>query len=209
MLKFIRLFVLTVFFYLPIYPKSPYDELKSILPLDMHGWFCSANEKHLKRFILEKKPQIVVEVGVWLGKSAIFMALLLPEGARLYAIDHWKGQYYWQNPGADITSRMPMLYEQFLSNVIHNKLTYVIEPIRMPSLHAAQELDIQADLIYIDASHMADDVFNDIIAWYPKLKDGGLMCGDDWWSESVKKGVKRAATILKKEIKYEENFWFF
>ena len=147
-----------------------------VLPLDMHGWLCSENKKHLKKFITDKKIKIIVEVGVWLGKSAIYMASLLPDDGVLYAIDHWEGQYYWQNPGKDIMDRMPTLYQQFLSNVIHNGLKKKIIPIKLSSLEAAEELRIKADLIYIDASHTEIDVFNDVIAWSKKLNENGIMC---------------------------------
>lgn len=36
------------------------------------------------------------------------------------------------------------------------------------------------DFIYIDAWHTYESVTKDLIAWWPKLKDGGLFCGDDY-----------------------------
>ena len=186
-----------------------YTSLQKVLPLDLHGWFCEANQRNLKYFIEEKKPKVVVEVGVWLGKSAIFMASLLDSDAVLYAVDHWKGQYYWENPGDDILSRLATLYEQFLSNVIHKKLTFIIKPVKTSSLEAAQKLDIVADLIYIDASHTEKDVYDDIVAWHKKLHPKGIMCGDDWWHDGIKRGVRAAANLLGKKICCEENFWFF
>lgn len=36
------------------------------------------------------------------------------------------------------------------------------------------------DIIYIDANHSYDDVLRDIISWYPKVKDNGFICGDDY-----------------------------
>lgn len=51
----------------------------------------------------------------------------------------------------------------------------------MRSVEAAKALDVMADLINIDAAHDYKSVKEDILAWYPHLKEGGIMCGDDWY----------------------------
>ena len=99
------------------------------------------------------------------------------------------------------------MYDQFLSNVIHCNLTHVIEPIRMASLDAAKKLHISADLIYIDAAHFENDVYNDIQAWLPKLKKNGVMCGDDWGYQSVQKALSRICNEFGYQIHYDRNFW--
>ena len=41
------------------------------------------------------------------------------------------------------------------------------------------------DFIYVDASHLYADVRADLEAWWPKLKHGGLMAGDDYFNGYV------------------------
>ena len=48
------------------------------------------------------------------------------------------------------------------------------------------------DLIYIDGSHKAPDVLEDLVLSWPMLKSGGILIMDDWGSETA--GVKQAAT---------------
>lgn len=36
------------------------------------------------------------------------------------------------------------------------------------------------DFIYLDASHLYKDVKRDLNDWLPKLKENGIMCGDDY-----------------------------
>ncbi len=36
------------------------------------------------------------------------------------------------------------------------------------------------DFIYIDANHTFEAVYDDLVAWWPKLKMGGLFAGDDY-----------------------------
>jgi hypothetical protein len=36
------------------------------------------------------------------------------------------------------------------------------------------------DFVYIDAGHTYEDVLNDLYSWVPKIRSGGLICGDDY-----------------------------
>lgn len=45
------------------------------------------------------------------------------------------------------------------------------------------------DFIYIDALHSYEAVLEDMAAWLPKMKDGGLFAGDDYDWVGVKKAV--------------------
>ena len=45
------------------------------------------------------------------------------------------------------------------------------------------------DIVYIDASHEYEFVIEDINHWIPKVKQGGVICGDDYvqgWSGVIK-----------------------
>ena len=171
---------------------------------DEHGWFFNGE---LVEDCLKIMPaKIVIEVGSWLGLSTRFIARILPENGTVYAIDTWLGsKEHQQDPR--LTSRMPHLYQTFLSNVKHAELTQKIVPIRMASLEAAEALNVEGDLIYIDASHEEEDVYNDIIAWHAHLAKGGIICGDDWNSVPVKSGVMQAAITLNLGIKFLDRFW--
>jgi|SRR3990167_8828368 len=100
-------------------------------------------------------------------------------------------------------------FEQFLSNVIHQKQEDKIIPIRMDSYNASFFLDKKADLIYIDASHDEKNVFLDIYLYYPKLKEGGIMCGDDWAWGSVRNPVRKFAKANNLEIIFDNFFWYY
>lgn len=51
------------------------------------------------------------------------------------------------------------------------------------------ENSLAADLIYIDGSHEYWDVILDLTNYYPLLKDGGIMFGDDWTCGDVRTAV--------------------
>ncbi len=181
---------------------EPYHSAK-ILPFDGHSWF--GNGAHIAKILENRKIRTAIEVGSWLGASTRFIAERLPPEAKLYAVDTWKGSLNEEDQQKD--PRLPHLYQLFLSNVIQTKLTEVIVPIRMESLEASKAMHIRADLIYIDASHDTESVYNDIMAWHQHLAEGGVICGDDWGCLTVRAGVEKAASILGREIQAEGNFW--
>lgn len=181
---------------------EPYRSVED-LPFDSHGWFLNAPQ--LTEQLNQKPIQTVIEVGSWLGCSTRFIAKSIPDGAKVYAVDTWRGSTNEEATMKD--PRIPYLYQLFLSNVKHAGLTDKIIPVRMASLEAALALNVQADLIYIDASHDTVSVYNDIIAWYPHLKADGIMCGDDWQAESVRIGVQQAAKKLNRKVIGNGAFW--
>ncbi len=193
-------------------PK-PYSEI-DVLPPYNHGFFV--NQQPLKDFFESKKIKIVIELGSWLGASTIYMANLLPEDGLIYAIDHWKGSIEHNTPDRkDVYHLLPTLYEQFLSNIIYANLTDKVIPIKMTTNEASQILNVSADLIYIDASHDEESVYQDLSNWYPKLAKNGIMCGDDPTHPGVSNAIKRFAkennlTLhIMNAINTVFNFWFY
>ncbi len=154
----------------------PYHLLKEPLPFDEAGMYINAIP--MEKLLKERNVRTVVELGCWLGKSTRHIASILPEDGTVYAVDHWLGSA--EHQGAP---EIPRLYEQFLSNVIHAKLTSKIIPKKMTTLEAAEEFKasgLQIDLVYVDASHDEASVYSDLAAYFPLVQGHGILCGDDW-----------------------------
>jgi hypothetical protein len=50
-----------------------------------------------------------------------------------------------------------------------------------PSVEAAKDFpNFFFDFVYIDADHTYKAVMEDLTAWYPKVKIGGVICGHDF-----------------------------
>ncbi len=183
---------------------EPYKSIK-ILPFDGHGWFGNADQ--LDMFLKNRDIRSVIEVGSWLGLSTRYIASSIAKDGVLYAVDTWAGSPQEAVHLQD--HRLPFLYQQFLSNVVHAGLTDKIIPIRMNSVEAAKALNIKATLIYLDASHDTQSVLTDIAVWFPHLEEGGVMCGDDWTWETVRIAVVQMAKRLGKTVHASGNFWWY
>ncbi len=81
-----------------------------------------------------------------------------------------------------------------------------INIVKASSLEAAATYaDRSISFVMIDASHKYEDVIDDIKAWYPKVKLGGVISGDDYDWESVAKAVND--TIPNVQV-YDRTTWF-
>jgi len=157
-----------------------------------------------------------VEIGV---KQGNFSKQLLQNWncIKLYLVDPWMSQSdsIYDETHHDHESD----YSKCLSNV--RPFTNKFEIVQAYS-HEAYEFfkDEFFDFIYIDANHSNEAVKSDIELWYPKLKPGGLIAGDDYTmrpEETVfdyKFGVKRAvdefAQNHKKNVSIDMNGdWYY
>ena len=164
-------------------------------------------------------PRLVIEVGTWLGGSALVMAeaLKVQGTGTLLCIDTWLGSvefYLDPTPARDLNLRHghPDVYEQFISNVVIRGHDTRIQPWPMPSRMAAQLLqarDVTADLIYLDGSHEPRDVTDDLCAYWPRVRPGGVLFGDDYhpaWP-SVTTAVNTFARTMNLRLTIREPFW--
>lgn len=80
---------------------------------------------------------------------------------------------------------------------------------RMASTDAAELfMDETFDFVYIDADHTYDAVKADLSAWWPKVRPGGVLAGDDygfagWWED----GVTRAVSESLQPVEIRDRQW--
>lgn len=150
--------------------------------------------------IASMRPRMIVEVGSWMGHSAIHMsraASALHDDALVICVDTWLGSsehYFDDTYLADLALKngRPDFYIGFLANVLSQGRQHGILPLSISS-HAGfeilQKLGVKADLVYIDAGHGYDDVRGDLRAFAKLLAPGGVIFGDDYFHAPVKRAV--------------------
>jgi predicted O-methyltransferase YrrM len=134
---------------------------------------------------------VVVEIGSFKGRSSVATCegLSSVPGARFVAIDPWRRKdvrtgdvYEAGDPDED------RVYRRFLRNTGPYDF---VEPMRTTSLEAVKDFaDESVDWIFIDGDHRFDAIRADILAWYPKVKPGGLVSGHDYSWFDVRSAVK-------------------
>lgn len=123
----------------------------------------------------------IVEVGSWSGRSA--HALLSGCTGLVYCVDHWQGNY--AEPEHVKLFAENDIRKRFFDNVGSFRNLRILNT---ESLLAARLFDADSvDMVFIDASHVYEDVKVDIDSWLPKCKK--LLCGHDYHMEGVKQAV--------------------
>lgn len=168
---------------------------------EIFGWFPIESERFLEQSIKENDIKTVIEIGSFVGKSTIFFARHCD---KVYAVDPF---IEWEDSGIDGNARQygSDFYSQFISNIVDSGVRDKIEVLRMSSEEANKQ-DITADLIYIDGSHMYENVKKDIEMWLPRANK--IICGDDYdehWP-NVKKAVD---DTLKSKAKINGRIWYY
>jgi hypothetical protein len=173
---------------------------------DLQGW----NSQHpaLDEIVRTTRPDIVIDVGAWKGASTINLSNLLKrfeiDGA-VIAVDTFLGSIEHWDRNSGFAGLMqhhfgrPLLYEQFLSNVVRAGAQDRIVPLPQTTTIAGlllARIGVEAGLIHIDASHEYEDVLRDARIYWEILAPGGFMVGDDYNQDwpSVMRAANEFAT---------------
>ncbi|NLI80861.1 MAG: class I SAM-dependent methyltransferase [Deltaproteobacteria bacterium] len=162
-----------------------------------HAWriftHLTAQERLFLYWLASQQPagSILVEVGSYLGASACFLAagaLEVEGGARLHCVDTWRN--HAMSEGVRDTWREFQRNTQIYSSqiVVHRGL----------STEVAKCFPGEIQLLFLDGDHSYEGCRNDVVAWLPHLKKGGLLVMHDYaWAEGVQRVVREMVKPLE------------
>jgi len=133
--------------------------------------------------IKHRKIKNALEIGVEFGYNAKDILTHIPSIDILYLVDPFDGSLnkkQWWQPGRILKNCQETLkgYE--------NKVQYVIKN----SWDAYTDFENSSlDFIHIDGAHHVHGVLTDILTWWPKVKEGCVFSGHDYYSKSKKRNV--------------------
>lgn len=162
----------------------------------IQGWFDYAD---LYSAAIElapaNQPTHFVEIGSWLGRSAAFMAVEIANSGkniRFDCVDSWEGTGLPGEYDAQNDTVKKGLFDQFIENMKPVERFYQVE--RGMSHEVASRYAFKSlDFVFFDAGHSYEAVDNDLRAWLPRMKDGGIIAGHDFFTspDGVGKAVKQ------------------
>jgi hypothetical protein len=157
-------------------------------------------EKDGREWLLERLPKhaVCAEVGVYQGRfSEMILRIARPQ--KLHLIDPWKyetdpayKQSLYGGREGQSQARMDGMYESVVKCFTSKR----VEVHRGASAVCSSLFtDNYFDWIYIDGNHQYEFVKQDLEMYFPKVKSGGLVAGDDYARDPnnwTKDGVTRA-----------------
>ncbi|XP_074590919.1 uncharacterized protein LOC141846774 [Curcuma longa] len=192
--------------------KSPFDGFPSpetaalLLPPKgrPRGW---GSTLPVFRDLMESvRPLTVIELGTFLGASALHMAavaanLSLP--AVILCVDDFRG---WPGARARFATDLPrprhgdsLLLHQFMAGVVAAGVEGTVVPVPFSTasaLGAMCEWGVYGDLIEVDAGHDFHSAWADINRAWAVLRPGGVLFGHDWHTAFDDRGVRRAVVLF-------------
>ena len=130
---------------------------------------------------------VAAEVGVFEGENARYM-LTFARKLKLYLIDDYENLVIFTGgPLVEKDAREQVKTAAELNLSAYNGRK---EWVNKKSLLASRDFpDEFFDYVYIDGDHEYESVKADIVAWYPKVKKGGILGGHDVNMLSVKNAL--------------------
>jgi predicted O-methyltransferase YrrM len=158
--------------------------------------------------IEEVRPDTIVELGAFLGASALHMAAVarnLSLSPTILCIDDFRG---WPAFRGRFRRDVPaqrhgdvLLLPQFMANVVAAGAADRVLPLPFSTASALLALcqwGVYADLIEVDAGHDFHSAWADINLAWAVLRPGGVMFGHDYFTGADDRGVRRAVTLFAK-----------
>jgi SAM-dependent methyltransferase len=212
-----------------IHAVDPYSGLNlSGYEPDLQGW--GSRHDIFARVLAAIDARDILEIGSWKGASAIHMARWQQSLGRfgelgeteIVCVDTWLGSLeFWTSHGdaqryqaLEMCCGYPTVYYTFLRNVAALGFAPVVTPFPVTSAIAARFFahhELSFDVIYVDGSHDYEDVCADLAAYWPLVRPGGLMFGDDYCREwpGVVGAVDEFAGRVNRSPESSDEKWLF
>ena len=175
--------------FIPFIPKSKVGKMTvTISKLNKLATDSLSRIDLWQKIVAAIEAQTVAEIGVWKGDFAKEILDQCPNVNKYYMVDPWANLPDWNKPfnvKAEVFDEIyaeAMGKTEFASHkrvVLRGRTKEIIDKIPDESL----------DFAYIDGDHTLRGITIDLIRLLPKIKEGGIIGGDDFsnnpWQHSV------------------------
>ncbi|MFH1230024.1 MAG: class I SAM-dependent methyltransferase [Planctomycetota bacterium] len=159
---------------------------------EIPGWINENEGDALFKYASEiPEAGCIVEIGSWMGKSTIALALGLKTKLKynenlIFAVDPHRDTSTHNKFNVSDT------FEEFNKNISKFKVADIVQPIKSTSEEFAKGWTARISLLFVDGEHTYESVKQDLGLWLPFLiKNGIVMCHDyDGGTPGVVKAVQ-------------------
>ncbi|KAL8062964.1 hypothetical protein ABFX02_02G180700 [Erythranthe guttata] len=195
----------------------PPEHVKPLLrPHRIKGW--GSNGAVFENLIRKVRPRIIIEVGTFLGASAIHMAGLTKKlglnDTQIVCIDDFRGWPGGFQKKMEMVNGDVLVMYQFMQNVVHSKATESIVMLPFSTSSALEKLcewGVLGELVEVDAGHDFHSAWSDINKGFKVLRPGGVIFGHDYFTSADNRGVRRAVHLFARlhnlQIKLDGQHW--
>lgn len=178
----------------------------------LEGWCTASKACRLADAILVTKARVVVEVGIFGGRSLIPMAMACDFQGQgvVWGIDPWRkddcceGENVKENDAWWRSLNLERIYRGFVQRVLEHDLTGRCNWLRGTAEFFAPLFPRKSiDVLHIDGNHSEKKSVEDVKLWLPKVRKGGYIFFDDIAWPTTAKAVK----LLKTQCKLVEEIY--
>jgi hypothetical protein len=165
------------------WPSIYYDRLQTIVSI------CS--------------PATIVEIGVAYGYHALDLLRRNPH-LNYFGVDPYVANYDLKDSFSSDVEKLFGLTGQIAMDTLYETVNRNLElefPGRSTLIRSSSETIVQnfedasIDMIFIDGDHRYEPVLRDLNLWFPKIRSGGVISGDDWDWKQVRDAVINFADV--------------
>lgn len=148
------------------------------------------------------------EIGVWKGEFSAQFCEGNPS-LEMLCVDPWAAYPAWhdrkKSQGPDAEAILEEAYQSACARLRPLRATIL----RDFSVEAAKTVpDGSLDFIYIDGNHVLEAVLEDLAAWTPKVRVGGLVSGHDFRINPAKPFIQVVPAVQRWTTEHRIHPWF-
>ena len=207
----------------PKYWKEKYDVFDFESYKDVPGWVNDAEFIYEEMVNQAEDGDHFVEIGVLLGQSTTRMGELIRDSKKkirfdaidiFWIIEHTIRNYKLSGHPKEFFHYIDKLKTEWdldIINMIRHPLKAlgVIDYVNFITCEEQYAHRIYDDnslkFVWIDGDHGADVVYNDLVNFWPKIKVGGTIGGDDIAYQEVLDDVEKFSKEYDVKVKYDYN----
>lgn len=145
----------------------------------------------LEQIIPHDRCLLYVEIGVLRATNLIALANKYPL-LTLIGVDSYV-EYIDEVHGYSVSKEVSLLNKKIAEGrIAKSGHQQRIKLVFKDSFDFAETVqDGSVDIVFLDKNFSAEQTELDVIAWYPKVNTGGILCGHDAYTERILQGAKQ------------------